>query len=637
MRYNAVLALPRSAKKAIFIIHDIIMICLAFWFAYLVRFTFELAPLLSVPNWIVLGVTLVVTITTFIKLGLYRAVIRYVGTKMMFICLVGSGISVLALVIIGFFSNFPLPRSVPILYFFVLLVGTISSRLIVREWIRESYLDKNTPVIIYGAGQSGTQLLEAIRQVEHYYAVAFVDDDVQRQHTTVNNLTVYSPKQIQKLVQKYDVEKILLAIPSLSRESKKEILEFLQPLNLEVLTIPGMLELVEGKISVQSLKKVSVIDLLGRNPVEPIAELIQANIMNKVVMVTGAGGSIGSELCRQIIANQPKALLLFELSEFLLYSIEKELREQIHAKGLNIELIPLLGSVQHQKRLLTVMNTYGVQTIYHAAAYKHVPMVEFNTIEGVRNNVYGTLHCALAAIEAKVETFVLISTDKAVRPTNTMGASKRMAELVLQALAARIDHETRFCMVRFGNVLGSSGSVVPVFEKQIEAGGPITLTHQDITRYFMTIPEAAQLVIQAGALGKGGDVFVLDMGESVKIIDLAKKMVSLSGLEIRDANNVHGDIEIQITGLRPGEKLYEELLIGDNVTRSTHERIMTANEIMLPWQELEVLLERLDQACRNSHYEEVRNLLIEAPTAFTPADPLCDLIWQQQAARIASS
>ncbi|AUZ03983.1 polysaccharide biosynthesis protein [Vitreoscilla sp. C1] len=466
---------------------------------------------------------------------------------------------------------------------------------------------------------------------------SFVDDDAQRQYTTVNNLTVYSPQQIQQLVQKYDVEKILLAIPSLSRESKKEILEFLEPLNLEVLAIPGMLELVEGKISIQSLKKVSVIDLLGRTPVEPIAELIQANIMNKIVMVTGAGGSIGSELCRQIIANQPKALLLFELSEFLLYSIEKELREHINAKGLNIELIPLLGSVQYQKRLFTVMHAYDVQTIYHAAAYKHVPMVEFNTIEGVRNNIYGTLHCALAAIEAKVETFVLISTDKAVRPTNTMGASKRMAELVLQALAARVDHETRFCMVRFGNVLGSSGSVVPVFEKQIEAGGPITLTHQDITRYFMTIPEAAQLVIQAGALGKGGDVFVLDMGESVKIIDLAKQMIRLSGLEIRDANNLHGDIEIQITGLRPGEKLYEELLIGDNVTRSTHERIMTANEIMLPWSELEALLERLDQACRNSNYEEVRNLLIEAPTAFTPADALCDLVWQQQAKQLTST
>ena len=298
--------------------------------------------------------------------------------------------------------------------------------------------------------------------------------------------------------------------------------------------------------------------------------------------------------------------------------------------GLSLQLIPLLGSVQHRKRLHTIMSTYQVQTIYHAAAYKHVPMVEFNTIEGVRNNVYGTLHCAQAAIDAKVETFVLISTDKAVRPTNTMGASKRMAELVLQALAARHDHQTRFCMVRFGNVLGSSGSVVPVFEKQIANGGPITLTHQDITRYFMTIPEAAQLVIQAGAMGKGGDVFVLDMGESVKIIDLAKQMVRLSGLEVRDVEHPQGDIAIKITGLRPGEKLYEELLIGDNVTETPHPRIMTANEVMLPWPELEALLERLNSACKEGDYRGVRALLLEAPTAFNPADPLCDLVWQRQ-------
>ena len=630
MRYDAILALPRTAKKVIFILHDIIMICMAFWFAYLVRFTFELESLQSQTNWVVLGVTTLITIAVFTKLGLYRAVIRYVGTKMMLICLIGSVISALSLVFVSFFARFELPRSIPILYFFVLLVGTISSRLAIREWLRDSYLSKNTPVIIYGAGQSGTQLLEAIRQVEHFYAVAFVDDNPKHQGTMVNNLTVHSPNKLPQLVEKYEVEKILLAIPSAGHEEKKRILESLEPLHLEVLSIPGMRELVEGKINIQSLKKVSVIDLLGRDPVDPIPELMQANIMGKVVMVTGAGGSIGSELCRQIIASQPKALLLFELSEFLLYNIDKELREYLESEGLLIPLIPLLGSVQHQNRLFTVMETYQVQTIYHAAAYKHVPMVEFNTIEGVRNNIYGTLYCALAAIDAKVETFVLISTDKAVRPTNTMGASKRMAELVLQALAARTDHSTRFCMVRFGNVLGSSGSVVPVFEKQIAHGGPITLTHKDITRYFMTIPEAAQLVIQAGAMGQGGDVFVLDMGESVKIIDLAKQMIRLSGLEIKDESHPEGDISIKITGLRPGEKLYEELLIGDDVTQTTHTRIMTANEIMLSWPELAILLERLDTACKNSDYRSVRALLLEAPTAFQPADSLCDLIWQKQ-------
>ena len=630
MRYDAILALPRSTKKIILILHDLSIMCVAFWFAYSVRFTFNKSTFYDQSNWIVIGLTSLITIVFFIRLGLYRAVIRYIGTKVMLICFLGSIISSLALVLVSFFTQFNLPRSIPILYFFVLLVSIISSRLIIREWIRGSFLSKNTPVIIYGAGQSGTQLLEAIRQVEHFYAVAFVDDDKKQQGTAVNNLTVYPPEKLAKLVEKYEVEKILLAIPSASREDRKRILNTLEPLNLEVLSIPGMRELVEGKITVQGLKKVSVIDLLGRNPVSPIPELMQANITGKVVMVTGAGGSIGSELCRQIIEMHPSTLILFELSEFLLYSIEKELREHMVHTGLSLQLIPLLGSVQQRKRLHTVMQTYQVQTIYHAAAYKHVPMVEFNTIEGVRNNVYGTLHCALAAIDTHVETFVLISTDKAVRPTNTMGASKRMAELVLQALAARTDHSTRFCMVRFGNVLGSSGSVVPVFEKQIANGGPITLTHKDITRYFMTIPEAAQLVIQAGAMGKGGDVFVLDMGESVKIIDLAKQMIRLSGLEIQDENHPKGDIAIKITGLRPGEKLYEELLIGDNVTQTTHTRIMTANEIMLNWPELTALLQRLDAACKDSDYHLVRELLLEAPTAFQPADPLCDLIWQKQ-------
>ena len=390
-----------------------------------------------------------------------------------------------------------------------------------------------------------------------------------------------------------------------------------------------MKDLVDGKISASSLKKVSVVDLLGRDPVAPRPELMAADISGKVVMVTGAGGSIGSELCRQIIRNQPAKLILFELSEFSLYSIDKELRDFQTASDMDIEVLPILGSVQHRKRLFTIMQAFGVQTVYHAAAYKHVPMVEFNTIEGVRNNIYGTMFCAQAAIDARVETFVLISTDKAVRPTNTMGASKRMAELVLQALAAEPGQSTRFCMVRFGNVLGSSGSVVPVFEQQIAIGGPVTLTHADITRYFMTIPEAAQLVIQAGAMGKGGDVFVLDMGDSVKIIDLAKQMIRLSGLEVKDAAHPEGDIEIQVTGLRPGEKLYEELLIGDEVQKTTHPRIMTASEVMLPWNVLSDIITRMDEACRESDQLTLRRLLLEAPTGFAPKDDICDLVWQQ--------
>ena len=397
--------------------------------------------------------------------------------------------------------------------------------------------------------------------------------------------------------------------------------------------MPGVKELVDGKISTTSLRKISVFDLLGRDQVAPKQELMHADIKDKVVMVTGAGGSIGSELCRQIIKNAPTKLILFELSEFSLYSIDKELREYQEANGTDIPVLPLLGSVQHRNRLFNVMKNFKVDTIYHAAAYKHVPMVEYNTIEGVRNNIYGTLACAMAAVDAEVSTFVLISTDKAVRPTNTMGATKRMSELVLQALAAESNHKTRFCMVRFGNVLGSSGSVVPVFEKQIAQGGPVTLTHQDITRYFMTIPEAAQLVIQAGAMGKGGDVFVLDMGESVKIIDLARQMIRLSGLEVKDANNPNGQIEIKITGLRPGEKLYEELLIGDAVEKTTHPRIMTANEVMLSWPELSDILTKMDEACREGDQLTVRQLMLDAPTGFAPKDEICDLVWmaKQQA------
>ena len=358
-----------------------------------------------------------------------------------------------------------------------------------------------------------------------------------------------------------------------------------------------------------------------------MAELMARDIEGKTVMVTGAGGSIGSELCRQIVGRRPAKLVLFELSEYSLYTIERELQDLARRQGGNIEILPLLGSVQDKGRLKNVMRAFGVETIYHAAAYKHVPLVALNTIEGIRNNVFGTLACARAAQECGVATFVLISTDKAVRPTNTMGASKRMAELVLQALAAETGCQTRFCMVRFGNVLGSSGSVVPAFEQQIAAGGPVTLTHPDITRYFMTIPEAAQLVIQAGAMGKGGDVFVLDMGESVKIIDLARQMIRLSGLDVKDAANPKGDIEIRITGLRPGEKLYEELIIGDNAVPTGHPRILTASETMLPWPQLENLLVQLSAACDSGNQTELRRILLAAPTAFAPTDGICDLVW----------
>jgi FlaA1/EpsC-like NDP-sugar epimerase len=417
------------------------------------------------------------------------------------------------------------------------------------------------------------------------------------------------------------------------RENKNRIakvLSRLENLSIEILSIPGSAELVSGSATIDELHEVSIYDLLGRDSVAPNKELLEADTTSKVVMITGAGGSIGSELCRQIINQRPKKIVLMELSEFALYSINGELQKLASKLDYDLPVIPLLGSVQHKNRLLTIMRTFGVQTIYHAAAYKHVPVVEHNVIEGVRNNIFGTLFVAEAAIEAQVETFVLISTDKAVRPTNVMGTTKRMAELVLQALAdktMKAKGKTRFCMVRFGNVLGSSGSVVPLFREQIKNGGPVTVTHPDIIRYFMTIPEASQLVIQAGAMGKGGDVFVLDMGDPVKIADLASKMIRLSGMTVADNMNPDGDIAIEYTGLRPGEKLFEELLIGDDITQTEHRRIISAHETWLSWTELEKILLKLDEACHQFAHEEIRRLMLLAPTGFVPKDGICDLVW----------
>ena len=628
MNLDSLLALPRNIKKVIFVIHDAVVIFVAFWFAQNLKASYS-QEWAEPANWLAFAATAVLTILLFTRLGLYRAVTRYVSTKVLTTAVLGSAISGVLFFLSVLLFEQRLRLALPVAYFLMLVVLISGSRIILRTMLTNRHRKQMIPVIIYGAGQSGRQLLEAIKQVSEYNAVAFVDDNTAIQRMVIYDLPVHKPSEIGNLINRYGVEKILLAIPSASTKVRKNIIHQLEAYPCEVLTIPGMKDLVDGKISASSLKKVSVVDLLGRDPVAPHPELMAADISGKVVMVTGAGGSIGSELCRQIIRSRPAKLILFELSEFSLHSIDKELRDFQTASGTAIEVLPILGSVQHRKRLFTIMQAFGVQTVYHAAAYKHVPMVEFNTIEGVRNNIYGTMFCAQAAIDAHVETFVLISTDKAVRPTNTMGASKRMAELVLQALAAEPGQHTRFCMVRFGNVLGSSGSVVPVFEQQIAAGGPVTLTHTDITRYFMTIPEAAQLVIQAGAMGKGGDVFVLDMGDSVKIIDLAKQMIRLSGLEVKDTAHPEGDIEIQITGLRPGEKLYEELLIGDEVQKTTHPRIMTANEVMLSWDVLSDIITRMDEACRQSDQLALRRLLLEAPTGFAPKDDICDLVWQQ--------
>lgn len=624
---DRVLELPRIVKGGIIICIDVVMVMFSFWLSYWLRLD-EQTAFFSAPMWFAAAILTIFTVFIFIRIGLYRAVLRYVSAKIMLLISVGILASTLSLVVISYSLSIMLPRTVVGIYFLVLLLLTSGSRLLFRMILNYG-VKGSAPVLIYGAGESGRQLLPALMQAKEYFPVAFVDDNPRLHKAVIHGVTVYPSDKLNYLVERYGIKKILLAMPSVSKSQRQKVIARLEHLPCEVLSIPGMVDLVEGRAQISNLKKVSIDDLLGRDPVAPDAKLMAENITGKAVMVTGAGGSIGSELCRQIVRYKPAKLVLFELSEYALYAIEKELSTLCDKEGLDVAVVPLLGSVQRQNRLQMVMKSFGIQTVYHAAAYKHVPLVEHNVVEGVRNNVFGTLYCAESAIESGVETFVLISTDKAVRPTNTMGTTKRLAELVLQALSAR-QSKTRFCMVRFGNVLGSSGSVVPLFEKQIALGGPVTLTHRDIIRYFMTIPEASQLVIQAGAMGHGGDVFVLDMGDPVKIYDLAKRMIRLSGLTVRDDKNPDGDIAIEVTGLRPGEKLYEELLIGDSVQGTSHPRIMTANEVMLPWQDLSLLLKELDQACHDFDHERIRSLLLQAPAAFNPTDDICDLVWQQK-------
>ncbi|WP_282114501.1 polysaccharide biosynthesis protein [Pseudoalteromonas arctica] len=625
----------RAKKRLITLCIDSLFIMLAFWLALIVRLD-SLEPLKQVDNWLLLALLTPVSLYTFINLGLYRAVLRYMNSQAIWAIVLGTVITTVILVLLAFFMGINIPRTMPFIFAWLCLLTVGGSRVLVRAMIGRMTTSKKESVIIYGAGSAGRQLATALGAGPEYFVSAFIDDDATKHGSIIQGIPVVCFKGIYELINKRKVSKVLLALPSATRARRKEILAQLEPLTIKVLSIPGMADVVEGKAKLAEITEVGVEDLLGRDPVAPKMDLMTANISNKVVMVTGAGGSIGSELCRQIVKQKPTKLVLFELSEFGLYSIEKELSEYITNNNLNIELMPIMGSVQRINRIETVMKTFGVQTVYHAAAYKHVPLVEHNVVEGVRNNVFGTYYCAKAAVNAGVENFVLISTDKAVRPTNVMGATKRMAELVLQGLTQEqgIKHKTRFCMVRFGNVLGSSGSVVPLFRRQIKEGGPITLTHPDITRFFMTIPEAAQLVIQAGAMGKGGDVFVLDMGDPVKIKDLATKMVRLSGFEVKSDTNPHGDIEIKCTGLRPGEKLYEELLIGNNVGETIHERIMTASEVMLPLAELNVFIEALDIACHNFDHESIRQLLLDAPTGFNPTDGICDLVWNAKAKKL---
>ncbi|WP_010180011.1 nucleoside-diphosphate sugar epimerase/dehydratase [Glaciecola sp. HTCC2999] len=616
---------PRPIKRIISVFLDAVFVLLAFWGALLLRLE-NTSIFLMTDYWQVALVMIPVSVAIFMNFGLYRAILRYLSAKAIWSIVTALSASTACLMISDFFFSASIPKSVPVIYFALALMLIGGSRLLLRAIYSSLIGEVKQSVIIYGAGSAGRQLAIGLTSGADYKPVAFIDDDTAKQESIIQGIQVIGMDQLHKVLKKEHVRKILLALPSVTRAERKVILSQLERFGVQVQTIPGIKDVIEGRASSDEIRDVEIEDLLGRDPISPRSELMQANIYHKVVMVTGAGGSIGSELCRQIIQLHPTTLVLFELSEYGLYAIDRELQELADSLQVNVEIVPLIGSVQRVNRLENVMKAFNVDTVYHAAAYKHVPLVENNTVEGVRNNIFGTMYCAQAAIAANVETFVLVSTDKAVRPTNIMGATKRMAELVLQALSKE-QSSTRFCMVRFGNVLGSSGSVVPLFRKQIQDGGPITLTHNDITRYFMTIPEAAQLVLQAGAMGKGGDVFVLDMGEPVKIYDLAAKLIRLSGLELKDKHNPHGDIAITTTGLRPGEKLYEELLIGDNVDETSHPRIMTAQELMLSWDELNTIIKQLDRACHEFDHQAIRDLLIDAPTAYKPNDPIVDRLY----------
>ena len=567
----------------------------------------------------------IVAIPVFLKFGLYQVIIRSIGFKSIWIIVKSISLYVF---IWGVFwltvASENITYSIILINWMLSLLFISGSRVFIRWLIlknKRSLKCKN--VIIYGAGSAGKQLLVTLVHSDKYNPVSFIDDNSEMYKCFIDGLKVFSLDDLEYLIDDNNVTAVLLAMPSISHIRHNEIISLLESYSVSVLSLPDVSELKECRVKITDLHEISIKDLLGRDFVTANKELLSLNILGKVVMVTGAGGSIGSELCRQILLLKPKVLILYELNEFALYVIDKEL---LDLGIVDIEVLSILGSINNTKRLSRIFKKFGVQTIYHAAAYKHVPMVEFNNSEGVSNNIFGTLNCAKTAISERVENFVLISTDKAVRPTNTMGATKRFAEMILQALSKE-QNKTRFTMVRFGNVLDSSGSVIPLFKKQIKEGGPITVTDAEIIRYFMTIPEAVELVIQAGAMGKGGDVFVLDMGKPIRISDLARKMIHLSGLQVKDNSNPNGDIEIKYIGLRPGEKLYEELLIGDTALDTDNPMIMRAQEDMLTWNDLRLILDDLKVTIDNDDQKELRKLLIKAVPEFKPQCEIKDLLY----------
>lgn len=624
---HKLLSLSRKSKRIFMVVFDIVAIPASLWIALVVR-TGDIEPYTEHLKF-VLPITLVTTLIVFAYMGVYKAVLRFVGTEFVWMMIKGISISALALgVSIYLLKLNGFPRSVPFIYWMLAILFVGGGRFLAQAFFQSSGKSRKKSAIIYGAGVAGHKLSVMLANNPNLKPICFVDDNEALSGSFINGLRVYPANDIKNVIEQFDIEQVLLAIPSATQERRRIILSDLESLPVHIFTVPGVDDIVSGRLNVEDIREIDIADLLGREQVPANQQLLHACIQNKVVLVSGAGGSIGSELCRQIILLKPKILVLYEISEFSLYSIDQELESlRVHGE-LDIKIIPVLGDIKDKKHLLDVLKIFGVQTIYHAAAYKHVPMVEGNIVEGVKNNIFGTNIIINAAVESGVETFVLISTDKAVRPTNVMGATKRFAELILQDIAIKQNH-TRVCMVRFGNVLGSSGSVVPVFRKQIEKGGPVTVTHPEIIRYFMTIPEAAELVIQAGSMGKGGDVFVLDMGEPVKIVDLARRMIHLSGYKVKDGKEPGGEIEIKFTGLRPGEKLYEELLIGENVSGTEHKMIMRANEESLPSYLINENLDKLEKAISTNDVHSIKDIFLNTISGYRPDDKIVDALARQ--------
>jgi len=648
---NKFLSIPRLYKQSIIIIIDVMLLFFSILASFSIRFGYLYFP--QGDLLLVVFGSPIIAIPIFIIFGLHKDIIRFIGLKALW--KVGKAILLYSLmwsiVCFIYITSSPfsvvhgIPRSVIALNILLslLLVGGIR---VFGRWILSILLNllssfKSKNVLIYGAGEVGRQLSLSLYETDEFNLVGFLDDDTDIHLHSINGVNIYSIQNLSKLVESLNISEVFIALPDLSSSKRSEIINFLEPFPLRVRSLPSIVDIARGDIQISDLNDIGIEDLLGRDNVRANTELLSLNISNKVVFVTGAGGSIGSELCRQILALSPKTLILYEISEFSLYQIDRELHKQNLE---NIDIFPILGSIKNKKRVIDILNKFEVDTIYHAAAFKHVPIVEYNITEGVSNNIFGTYNCAIAAIESGVKTFDLVSTDKAVRPTNIMGATKRFSELILQALASEQDNlkvnsnpnienhnqknsDVRFIMVRFGNVLGSSGSVIPLFKEQIKSGGPLTVTHRDMHRYFMTITEAVQLVIQAGSMGKGGDVFVLDMGEPVSILELAKKMIRLSGLTVKDNDNLSGDIEITFSGLRPGEKLYEELLIGDDVFETQNPMIMKTREKMLPIDEIDSMLNELKVAIENNKIDNLRKVLIKAIPEFKPQTDIKDILF----------